>query len=39
VFDKAITQFAVACAGQDEHDNASLVDAVASGRINAEPGL
>jgi len=39
VFDKAISQFAVAYADQNEKDYQSLVDAVASGRITAEPGL
>jgi len=39
VFDKAISQFAVAYADQNEKDHQSLVDAVASGRITAEPGL
>jgi len=38
-FDKAISQFAVAYADQNEKDHQSLVDAVASGRITAEPGL
>jgi uncharacterized protein (DUF2252 family) len=39
VFDRAITQFAGAYADQNEKDHQSLVDAVASGRITAEPGL
>jgi uncharacterized protein (DUF2252 family) len=39
VFDKAITQFATAYADQNEKDHQSLVDAAASGRITAEPGL
>jgi uncharacterized protein (DUF2252 family) len=39
VFDKAISQFATAYADQNEKDHQSLVDAVASGRITAEPGL
>jgi uncharacterized protein (DUF2252 family) len=39
VFDKAISQFAGAYADQNEKDHQSLVDAVASGRITAEPGL
>lgn len=39
VFDKAITQFAVAYADQNEHDHQGLVDAVRSGRITAEPGV
>ena len=39
VFDKAITQFASAYAHQNERDHKSLVDAVASGRLTAEPDL
>jgi len=39
VFDRAIAQFAVAYADQNERDHQSLVDAVASGRIIAESGL
>ncbi len=39
VFDKAIAQFAVAYADQNEHDHQGLVDAVRSGRITAEPGV
>jgi len=39
VFDKAISQFASAYADQNEKDHQALVDAVASGRITAEPGL
>jgi uncharacterized protein (DUF2252 family) len=39
VFDKAITQFAAAYADQNERDHQTLVDAVTSGRIVAEPGL
>jgi uncharacterized protein (DUF2252 family) len=39
VFDQAITQFAAAYADQNERDHKSLVDAVASGRITAEPGM
>jgi uncharacterized protein (DUF2252 family) len=39
VFDKAISQFAVAYADQNEKDHQSLVDAAAAGRITAEPGL
>jgi uncharacterized protein (DUF2252 family) len=35
VFDRAISQFAVAYADQNERDHQSLVDAVASGRITA----
>jgi len=39
VFDQAITQFAAAYADQNDRDHKSLVDAVASGRITAEPGV
>jgi uncharacterized protein (DUF2252 family) len=39
VFDKAIAQFAVAYADQNERDHHSLLDAVAAGRITAEPDL
>jgi hypothetical protein len=39
VFDKAITQFAVAYADQNERDHQALIDAVKSGRITAEPGV
>ena len=39
VFDKAITQFAAAYADQNERDHQELVDAVASGRLTAEPDL
>ena len=39
VFDQAITQFASAYADQNERDHKALVDAVASGRITAEPDL
>jgi uncharacterized protein (DUF2252 family) len=39
VFDKAITRFAAAYADQNERDHKALVDAVASGRIAAEPDL
>jgi uncharacterized protein (DUF2252 family) len=39
VFDRAIAQFAVAYADQNERDHQSLVDAVASGRLTAERGL
>jgi uncharacterized protein (DUF2252 family) len=39
VFDQAITRFAAAYADQNERDHQSLVDAVASGRITAEPGM
>jgi uncharacterized protein (DUF2252 family) len=39
VFDKAITRFAAAYADQNERDHKALVDAVAAGRIAAEPDL
>jgi len=39
VFDQAITQFASAYADQNERDHKSLVNAVASGRLTAEPDL
>jgi len=39
VFDRAVTQFATTYADQNEKDHQSLVDAAASGRITAEPGL
>ena len=39
VFDQAITQFAGAYADQNESDHKALADAVASGRLTAEPGL
>jgi uncharacterized protein (DUF2252 family) len=39
VFDKAITRFAAAYADQNVRDHKALVDAVASGRIAAEPDL
>jgi uncharacterized protein (DUF2252 family) len=38
-FDRAITEFAAAYADQNERDYKSLVDAVASGRIIAEPDV
>jgi hypothetical protein len=38
-FDRAIAQFAVAYADQNERDYQSLVDAVKSGRITAEQGV
>ncbi len=38
-FDQAITHFAAAYADQNERDHQSLVDAVASGRIIAEPDM
>jgi uncharacterized protein (DUF2252 family) len=39
VFDRAIAQFARAYADQNERDHQALLDAVASGRIAAEPDL
>lgn len=39
VFDRAIAEFAVAYADRSERDHQSLVDAIASGRIAAEPGV
>ena len=39
VFDRAITQFAAAYADQNERDHQALVDAVASGRLTAEPDM
>jgi uncharacterized protein (DUF2252 family) len=39
VFDQAITRFAAAYADQNERDYTALTDAVASGRITAEPDL
>jgi uncharacterized protein (DUF2252 family) len=39
VFDQAIAAFAAACADQNERDHQALVDAVAAGRITAEPGI
>jgi len=39
VFDKAIAQFAVAYAGQNESDYQALQDAAATGRITPEHGL
>jgi uncharacterized protein (DUF2252 family) len=39
VFDRAIAQFAVAYADQNERDHQSLTDAVKSGRITAEHGV
>jgi uncharacterized protein (DUF2252 family) len=38
-FDQAITRFAAAYADQTERDHKALVDAVASGRLTAEPGV
>ena len=37
MFDQAVTWFAAAYADQNERDHKSLVNAVASGRITAEP--
>jgi len=37
VFDQAITRFAAAYADQNQRDHQSLLDAVASGRLTAEP--
>jgi uncharacterized protein (DUF2252 family) len=39
VFDQAVTRFAATYADQNERDHQALVDAVAAGRIAAEPGL
>jgi uncharacterized protein (DUF2252 family) len=39
VFDQAITRFAAAYADQNERDHKALVDAVAAGRIIAEPDM
>jgi len=39
VFDKAISDFAVAYANQTENDHQALVDAVQSGRIAAQTGI
>jgi uncharacterized protein (DUF2252 family) len=39
VFDRAVTEFAAAYADQNERDHKSLLAAVASGRIAAEPDL
>ena len=39
VFDQAIARFAAAYADQNERDHKALVDAVASGRITAEPDM
>ena len=39
VFDRAIAQFSVAYADQNERDHQALVDAVKSGRTTAEPGV
>jgi Uncharacterized protein conserved in bacteria (DUF2252) len=39
VFDQAITRFAAAYADQNERDHQALLDAVASGRLTAEPDM
>jgi hypothetical protein len=39
VFDQAIAQFAVTYADQNERDHQSLVQAVADGRIEAQPDI
>jgi uncharacterized protein (DUF2252 family) len=39
VFDQAITRFAAAYADQNQRDHKSLLDAVAAGRITADPDL
>ena len=39
VFDRAIAQFAMTYADQNERDHQSLVDAVKSGRVTAEQGV
>ncbi len=39
VFDRAITAFAEAYADQNERDYAALLDAIASGRVEAQTGL
>jgi hypothetical protein len=39
VFDRAITEFAGRYADQNERDYRSLLDAVSSGRLAAEPGV
>jgi uncharacterized protein (DUF2252 family) len=39
VFDRAVAQFAVAYADQNERDHQALADAAAAGRITAEHGL
>jgi hypothetical protein len=37
-FDKAIGEFSIAYADQTERDHAALLDAIASGRLEATPG-
>ena len=39
VFDRAILEFSMAYADQNERDYKRLADAAASGRIDARPGL
>jgi len=39
IFDQAIARFAAAYADQNERDHKSLLDAVAAGRITAEPDM
>jgi hypothetical protein len=39
VFDRAIADFAVAYADQNEVDHRALVDAIADGRVVAESGI
>ena len=39
MFDQAISRFAAAYADQNERDHKSLVGAVASGRLTAEPDM
>jgi hypothetical protein len=38
-FDRAVSSFAEAYADQNERDYQALVDAAASGRITATPGI
>jgi uncharacterized protein (DUF2252 family) len=38
-FDKALVRFADAYADQNEHDHAALVEAIASGRLEAQTGV
>lgn len=38
-FDRAIADFAEAYAEQNEHDHTALVDAIASGRVQAQTGI
>ena len=39
IFDQAVTRFAAVYADQNERDHQALVDAVASGRLTAEPDM